>query len=174
MVSDSYLDLTNGDVDVAIRWGKVGDEGMYLEPLFHGAAIPVCSPSYLDNTKSLVEPADLLDQRLIQLEGVYRSDAKWPSWFKRFGVGDGQPVDRVSVDSYTNMIQAALAGQGIALGDMPLLDDLIADGRLVCPLDIEPVQQDYFYLVLAQDNRNAENSDLFCNWIRGEVSVLAS
>lgn len=172
LVSDNYLDLAESDVDVAIRWGKVGGRGLRLEKLFDGAAVPVCSPAYLARAKPLREPADLLDQRLIQLEGGYRSDAKWPSWFKRFGIGGDDPVDGVIVDSYTNMIQTALAGQGIALGDRPLLDDLIADGRLVCPFDIDPVSQDFFYLAFPRANPRSENSKQFCRWIRAEVSAL--
>ena len=172
LVSDSYMDLAEAGVDVAIRWGKVGGDGLKLKKLFPGAAVPVCSPAYLANSKPLNKPSDLLDQRLIQLEGSYRSDAKWPNWFERLGVGDGEPIDGVSVDSYTNMIQAALAGQGIALGDMPMLDDLIADGRLVYPLEIDPDPQDNFYLALPRGGRDLESSKQFCRWIRDEAAAM--
>ena len=107
------------------------------------------------------------------LEGSYRADAKWPAWFEKLGINPGTIPKGIFVDSYTNMIQAALSGQGVALGDMPLLDNLISQGVLVCPLEIEPIVRDYFFLVLPRGTEPVPATDCFCEWLRSEVTVIA-
>jgi DNA-binding transcriptional LysR family regulator len=58
IVSDSYLTLDKKNIDVAIRWGEVEAEGFLVEPLFPGAAIPLCSHDYLTQCTPLKQPGD--------------------------------------------------------------------------------------------------------------------
>ena len=173
VVADDYLELEREGLDAAIRWGRVGGEDDY-EPLFPGALLPMCSRDYLAAHGPFVTPESLREARLIHLEGAYRRDAMWPDWFRHFDIEASDLPPGVSVDSYTNMIQAAQGGQGIALGDVPLLNDQIAEGLLVPALDAKPVERDCFYLVLPRRNDADPALALFCDWLRAEAGAMAN
>ncbi|MDJ0779191.1 MAG: LysR substrate-binding domain-containing protein [Gammaproteobacteria bacterium] len=172
VVADDYLDLAREGLDAAIRWGRSGGDDDY-EALFPGAQLPMCSREFLRANGPFETPKSLRAARLIHLEGAYRRDAMWPEWFRHFDIEATDLPPGVSVDSYTNMIQAAQGGQGIALGDVPLLDDQLAEGLLVCALASPPVERDRFYLVLPRRDDVDPALALFCNWLRTEAGALA-
>ncbi len=173
VVADDYLELEREGLDAAIRWGRVGGDDDY-EPLFPGALLPMCSRDYLAAHGPFTTPQSLREARLIHLEGAYRRDAMWPEWFRHFEVEASDLPPGVSVDSYTNMIQAAQGGQGIALGDVPLLNDQLEEGLLVPALDAEPVERDRFYLVLPRRDDSDPSLALFCDWLRAEAGTLVN
>ena len=55
----------------------------------------------------------------------------WQDWFAHHGIRRDARRDDLTFDSYQLVLQAALQGQGVALGWTPLVDDMLADGRLV-------------------------------------------
>ena len=54
---------------------------------------------------------------------------------------------RITINNYSLVIQAALAGQGVALGWRPLVDDLMERGQLVPALDRTVTTGKGYYLV---------------------------
>ena len=75
---------------------------------------PVLSPKYQART-DLAEPADLLKENLLHLSGIYRPGARWPRWFQLNSLSPPPESRGVVMNTYVNMLQAAIAGQGIAL-----------------------------------------------------------
>lgn len=126
-----------GEVDVAILFGAGQWEGLEAQLLFGERVYPVCSPAYLASHPELHQPADLLDQTLLHLEypKAAAGEVDWRQWLLRQGVV-GQPVRRaIRLNSYPMVLQAAEAGRGVALGWSYVTDPMLAEGRLVCPLD---------------------------------------
>ncbi len=173
VVSDSYLDLREAGIDAAIRWGNIGADDHHVEPMFDGASIPLCSRDYLARIQPVESPADLLNASLIHLEGSYRSDAKWPDWFQQTGVDARSLPDGIYVDSYSNMIQAAILGQGVALGDVPMLNQLLDEGLLVPAIEIEPIQRDYFFLVVPRGGGRSHALACFTEWLQEEIKKMS-
>ena len=174
IVSDRYLNLREDNVDVAIRWEDAKPRGPLSTKLFPGASIPVCSPDFAARHAQVKSPGDLLTLPLIYLEGAYRADAKWPDWFKRFGLTLPAEPNGMFVDSYTSMVQAAIAGQGVALGDTPFLDHFIDQGSLVWPIKVKPIETGVFNLIRTEDSFDNEAATRFCEWLRLEVTNTGS
>jgi LysR family transcriptional regulator, glycine cleavage system transcriptional activator len=161
-----------GEVDVAILFGSGQWEGLEARLLFGERIYPVCSPAYLRAHPVLHRPEDLLDQTLLHLE--YGKPAfggvDWRSWLLRQGV-NGQPVRRgVRFNSYPMVLQAAEAGHGVALGWSYVTDPLLAEGRLVCPVDRTLETQDGYYLCTSNTIGKSRAIAGFMDWISAEAA----
>ncbi|HEY6133166.1 MAG TPA: LysR substrate-binding domain-containing protein [Rubrivivax sp.] len=133
--SHDKRDLASDGFDLAIRYLPVGDlEG---QPLFAEAIQPVCSPALLKKGAgpALRQPADLAGHTLLQLMPQPGSGMPldWAPWLQAAGVADLEPAATLSFNGYNEVIEAALAGQGVALGRRPLIDGLIKRRQLVAP-----------------------------------------
>ena len=161
-----------GEVDVAILFGSGQWEGLEARLLFGERVYPVCSPAYQRDHPALRRPDDLLDQTLLHLEYGKPSfgGVDWRTWLLRQGV-NGQPVQRgLRFNSYPMVLQAAEAGHGVALGWSYVTDSLIAEGRLVCPVDRTVETQDGYYLCTSSNTVNAQGITAFLAWIGQEAA----
>lgn len=162
VVSDRKLDLAAENVDVAIRYSKDKPTGEKVTPLLRERIFPVLSPKYSPTT-ALSEPIDLMKENLLHLSGIYRPEARWPSWFKANGLELPDESSGVALNTYINMLQAAIAGQGIGLAGNPLVDPYLADGSLIKLEGFLEIERDYFYLIEATKDR--EDAEKLCSWI---------
>lgn len=127
--SNAPSDLGSGEADLAIRYGRGRYAGLQAQALMADRFIPVASPRL-----PLRKPADLARQALIHFEW-HRPDRlhpSWPRWFKQVGLpmpGDGGL--RFTEESHA--IQAAVAGQGVALLSEVLVRDEVKRGLLYNP-----------------------------------------
>ena len=164
IVSETYLDLAAEEIDVAIRYAPSRPAYETSLPLTREWIFPVFSPAYVRRTPML-GPEDLAHERLLLLRGNYRPEAGWAHWFRQFGLAMESDSSGIVVNTYSNMLQAALHGQGVALAGTPLVDQFLADGSLIKLDVIPPYERDIYYLV----NRSAHrpSASLFCDWLRG-------
>ena len=162
-----------GEVDVAILFGAGQWEGLEAQLLFGERVYPVCSPAYLRAHPELRRPEDLLDQTLLHLEYGKPSfgGVDWRTWLLRQGV-NGQPVRRgLRLNSYPMVLQAAEAGQGVALGWSYVTDPLLAEGRLICPVDRTVETRDSYYLCTSKDAELAPGILAFQEWVMAEAEA---
>jgi DNA-binding transcriptional LysR family regulator len=133
--SDRDQDLADIDCDLAIRFGAGAWPGWTVEMLFAEEAFPVCAPAYLAEHAALrpgeVASGELLRENLLHMDEVSERWLTWSTWLK--GCGEVRPTSRPSLlyNSYSLLLQAALAGEGIALGWRGLVDPFLASGALV-------------------------------------------
>jgi DNA-binding transcriptional LysR family regulator len=159
IVSDRNLDLDDDGIDIAIRYGPEAAPGAVR--LTQEFIAPVWSTTYEAQT-ALRAPEDLLSERLLQLSGKYRPQARWEHWFTQCGLAFPGAAKGIQFDSYTTMLQAAIEGQGVALAGNPLVDAYLADGRLV-RMETPPLPRDVYWLVVrAHDSPEAA---AFAAWI---------
>lgn len=126
--SDSGVDFMRSDVDVAIYYGKGDYPDLHSVRLFNEYLTPVCAPALLEKLK---QPADLRKQTLLH----DASTEEWQRWLKLAGV-DGVKMTG-PIFSHSAMVQqAAIHGQGVALGHNVLSQADIQAGRLVRPFNI--------------------------------------
>lgn len=111
--TDSYLDLIDQKVDVAIRIGNLEDSSLRSRRLGIVKRYLVASPHYLEGHANITHPADLTQHKLLHFSQLRDG----PVWKLR--QGDSLEQVRVSPDIYSNdasfLLEAALAGRGIAL-----------------------------------------------------------
>jgi LysR family glycine cleavage system transcriptional activator len=163
--ADEPVDFRGAAVDVAIRYGRGSFPGLKAEELFRDEFAPVASPHL-----GLREPSDLRRQTLIHFEW-YRTDREtpiWPRWLARAGMRDFKPRAELTFTDESHAIQAAIAGQGVALLDLMLIADELASGALVQPFG--PVLPGYrCFLVYPEAATESERIAAVRSWLRSEL-----
>ncbi|ALP42695.1 transcriptional regulator GcvA [Aeromonas schubertii] len=159
------VDLDEGsltdDVDVAIYYGRGNWPGLRADKLHTEYLIPVCSPMLLIGPKPLRTPEDLTRHTL--LHDTSRRD--WKAWFRQLGI-DAPNVNQGPIFSHSTMvIQAAIHGQGVALGHSVLAQPEIDAGRLICPFEQVLVSKNAFYLVCQEQQSEQGKIVAFRDWM---------
>ncbi|MBE9140211.1 transcriptional regulator GcvA [Nodosilinea sp. LEGE 07088] len=131
--SHTAVDLQARTVDMAIRYGQGDYPGLQVHRLMTDEFTPVCSPRLLSDGQSLSTPADLAHHSLIHFEWLnYGSEApSWENWLTLAGLNDIDPNKGLKFDDESLAIQAAIAGQGIALCSSIHVYDDFAMGFLI-------------------------------------------
>ncbi|SHI58923.1 LysR family transcriptional regulator, glycine cleavage system transcriptional activator [Shimia gijangensis] len=170
LVSDQNIDFSSEEADLGVRYGNGEWPDLYCEPLFYEKISPVCSPSYVQDHRMPLGPHDILKETLIGLEGAYDLQTGWSYWFEANGIAPESLTYALSVNTYTNLVQAALDGQGIALLGPPLIEQYLADGSLIKIIESQPVERRAFYVVTPKHNQKPPALELFIDWLRSEAS----
>jgi LysR family glycine cleavage system transcriptional activator len=171
VVSDAPRNLLADGVDIGLRYGDGNWRGLKAYRLFEVTSYPVCSPDYLQTSASLDAPSDLLNHNLINLDGAPHASEDWWWWLKGHGVTVPRSFKTLGFDSYDNVIRAALDGQGVALGFSGLVTNLLAEHRLVRPIDAELSKGLAVYLVRPSGTKQAQRVAQFIEWILEEASA---
>ena len=170
-ISASYdeVNLERDGVDLAIRYAK--DAQMHGErPVFEESVIPVCSPALAeDPARPLREPADLRAHVLMHSVDAKFSWMEWNLWLHAHGLRDLKPAGALQFNQYDQLVQAAVNGQGIALGRLPLLRGLLRQKQLVTPFRKSVVSSRGYYLL--RSRRAAGKADVagFEAWLLDEA-----
>ncbi len=170
-VSDAPRNLLADGIDVGLRYGDGKWKGLKAYRLFEVSSYPVCSPDYLENSAPLEAPFDLLQHNLINLDGAPHASEDWWWWLNGHGVSVPRSFKTLGFDSYDNVIRAALDGQGVALGFSGLVSKLLAERRLVRPIDAELSKGLAVYLVRPSGIKQAQNIEGFIEWVLEEASA---
>jgi LysR family transcriptional regulator, glycine cleavage system transcriptional activator len=136
--ADNQLaNLTRERIDVAIRYCAPDAAPAGAVKLFGEEVMPVCSPELLrDRSRPLVTPQDLRHHVLLHDDwSPVQPWLEWSTWLQAHGVVGLKPAGELGFSHYDQMIQAAVEGQGVALGRWPLLSGLIQRGKLVAPFE---------------------------------------
>lgn len=146
---------------IAVDWGTGEWHGLEVTALFPIVYSPVISPELASKYGGLRRPSDLSRFPIIQ----QRDRSEWASWLSLVGVKELSFRHETTMMDSNLVVQAALAGQGVALGSFPFLAEDVAEGRLVKPFeqDLQP-QRSYFMLTRPGGRRNPE-VDTVCKWL---------
>jgi len=169
-ISDTPKDMMVDGIDVGFRYGDGNWEGLTALRLFGISSFPVCSPEYLNGAAPINEPADLLQHNLVNLDGEAHASEDWWWWLNGQGVDVPKSVKMLGFDSYDNVIQVALDGQGVALGFSGLATDLITQGRLLRPMQAELTKGLAIYLVIPSGANPAPRVQDFIDWVLDEAA----
>lgn len=137
------LDLRHGQVDAAIRWGNGNWPGLVATPLFGTNLSPVCAPDYIKPDHPLRTSRDLGFYTLLH-EDSYED---WHRWMQLDGCDDMDVDSGPIIDDSNALLTAALAGHGIALGRLALLQPELESGKLVRPFANEIVSHGQYWLI---------------------------
>lgn len=169
--SSASADLARDGIDAAIRYGSGDFPGLHAVRLFGEAVFPVCSPTLLEEPHPLREPADLRWHTLLHLEWT-PAKGEWPdwrAWLRAVGV-EGIDVERgPRFTEHSMALQAAMEGQGVALGSTALVADALAAGRLVWPFDFCVPTAFAYYLVCLEQRAEEPPIAAFRDWLVAEA-----
>jgi LysR family transcriptional regulator, glycine cleavage system transcriptional activator len=143
---DDKVNLEAEGIDVAIRLmaSTSNDETTHVVPLSYEQGVLVCSPDLVVSGRGLQNLSDLNHHTLLAFDD---SRSRFPvvnlaSWLEgmnlqKLGVMREQikPKTVIRFTHYEQVIRAAVAGLGVAIGRKPLVDNYLAAGELVMPFE---------------------------------------
>jgi LysR family glycine cleavage system transcriptional activator len=131
VVSYWLKDIVVDEIDLIVSWRTKGWTDWARLPLFDEVVYPVCAPAYLIGHPELASPESLLKAKLLNYDVPDDNQIGWEVWFSRQGCAYAAPRDGYQFSNYHFMIQAAMDGEGVALGWHHLVADQIAENRLI-------------------------------------------
>lgn len=158
--------------DLAVAFGARPDVGEDAVLLMPERVVPVCAPALRDR----LERADLADLRMdvprIHLEAEAGSPwLDWRSYAVAAGMsaGSGQSTGDLRFNTYAMVVQAALGGQGIALGWLGVVDQMLEAGLLVISgKTVDVPDRGYWLLGKTGDGAAAQLG----GWLQNETSAM--
>jgi len=155
------VDFDREDIDIAVTYGKGDWPGVVAEPLLSLDFYPVCTPAFMNNDKPLSDINNLYYYTLLH-DANYEC---WADWLKLAGI-DGINTRKGTIIDDTNvLIQAALDGQGVALGSTPFVQDHLDSGRLVKPFNINLSNEFAYYIVCPPGHLKKPAVKAFKDWM---------
>lgn len=173
-VSDRLLDLASGEADVGVRCGLGGWKGVRATKLMDEEVVAVASPHLLP-AAHMDLPDWLGEQTLIEDATSHRGGGfpSWDDWLAHVGASprEGGPVLRINATGA--VVQAAVAGQGVALVRRVLVANELATRRLceLFPNHGWPIRWAYYVVAAPQALRRREVA-AFYNWLIEDVAAM--
>ena len=165
-------DLSGGSADLAIRYGPGGDQTLNEEKLLAEEVLPVCSPDLIRDGGAITTPADLAGQTLLHDASPESAvdGAHWPSWLKLRKIRNVDVSRGVRFNQSALVLDAAVAGRGVALAKRALAQNDLAAGRLVSLFaeGATPVRSAY-HIVTARSRLLGEDAQAFVGWLKAEA-----
>jgi LysR family transcriptional regulator, glycine cleavage system transcriptional activator len=164
-------DLERDGLDLAIRHGPPSLAGANAVRLFGERVFPVCSPKLLKKNP-LREPADLTKHCLLQYDDpeVRHPWLHWKTWLEVAGIPELRPAATLSFSGYEQIIPAAVAGHGVALGRSPLVRDLISSKQLVAPFTSTADPARAYFAITSQSAASRPEVAGFVAWLKQEAA----
>lgn len=159
------IDFGREDVDVALRFGTGNYPGLYCEELLDEVFFPACSPAFRggDFPKT---PLEMTTMPLLRSD-----DELWRPWFDAAGLTDTpEPKRGVLYEDSSNLLQAAISGQGIALVRRSLAMQEVLAGRLTRLFNIDGPSPWTYYFVCTHGSLATPRVQHFRDWIFDEAA----
>lgn len=166
------MDFQRDDVDVAVRFGYDVDADLYAVPLAEEWFTPVMSP---DLAQSIPTVQALQDAPLLIDEAVnfLKPRCDWAAWFRAAGA-PFEPQGSLRFSQSDHVLDAALAGVGVALGRRALVVKDIFEGRLIAPFDIALTTKAKFRVLCPKGHESRPQIAALREWMLAEVAKTAS
>lgn len=164
-------DLRHKEIDVAVRFGdgRWGDGTASL--LFDEEVFPVCSPEWVKSRGMPASLQDVANEALIESDSTSEGWMGWEEWFGAVGLCALRLNFALRCSLYTDAIQAARYGQGIALGWGRLVHDLVEAGELV-RLPVASLKTNDAYFIVVPHGRTVTPAiDGLIDWLRNDTLV---
>ncbi|MBM3369040.1 MAG: transcriptional regulator GcvA [Betaproteobacteria bacterium] len=164
------LDLERDGLDIAIRHGPPSLMATGAVQLFGERVFPVCSPKLMQDPKRpLREPADLKHHVLLQYDDPDGRHpwVHWRAWLEVERLAELKPAGSLLLSGYDQIISAAIAGHGVALGRMPLVQGAIESGELVEPFERRADPARAYFAIVSSHAAGRREVDDFLAWLKG-------
>ena len=173
LADDRLVDLARGDVDIAVRYLPDAKTPEGAVRLFGERMMPVVSPKLAKRAATpLATPTDLARHVLLHLDDPEGRTPwlEWNIWLAANGQPGLKPAGALRFKLYDQVIQAAVAGQGVALGRVPLIAEHLRDRRLIAPFAKRYDSARGYYAVVAPHATERADVIAFVAWLRDEAA----
>ncbi|HEY5799326.1 MAG TPA: LysR substrate-binding domain-containing protein [Burkholderiaceae bacterium] len=168
--TNRVMDLERDGMDLALRYCPDAQAPEGAIRLFGETLAPVAHPSL--GVTAIEDAAQLREQVLIDYDDSSRPWLMWKDWLRGAGHKAGAPRHaRLIFNQYDQVVQAALAGQGVALGRLALVGRLLDEGQLTLASSRPPVATDYGYWLLVRRDADSAALRAVRDWIVAEAAA---
>ena len=167
------IEFSREDVDIAVRYGGGNWPGLEVIKLMSEEVFPICNPKLLKGGHPLRTASDLRHHTLIHDDSMPPDSAfpEWTAWLEAAGATGIDATRGLHVNASLLAIQAAIDGQGVALGRSVLVHDDLATRRLVKPFDLRFPLRFGYYIVHPRKPQPDPALQAFKRWLCAEVGV---
>ena len=166
----TVINLERSLVDLAIRYCRPEDVPERAIRLFGEEVVVVSGRSLLhDRSRPLKRPHDLKHHVLLHFDYAGAQFLDWGTWLTSLGIGDLRSAGALHFSQYEQMIQAAISGQGVALGRQPLVNDLTQSGALVTPFRKAVVGSRAYFIIESEHGAAKPHVRQFAAWLMEEA-----
>lgn len=172
--TNEIQDLERENIDLAIRYCTPKAAGSAAVRLFGELVFPVCSRSLLAGRR-LASPKDLSGQVLLHYDDPERRYPwlSWEVWFELTQTQGVRPAGMLRFSHYDQLMQAAVEGQGIALGRSRFVDKWLKQGKLVQPFGkrymCTPADSRAYFLVPSPRSAARTEVTKFAQWLQQQA-----
>jgi LysR family glycine cleavage system transcriptional activator len=162
--SNDPVDFRRSNIDLAITYGRGDWPDVVAEKILCLDFFPICAPEYVRDDYPLHDVENLRHYTLLH-DATYDN---WSAWLRLAGAVSVNPRHGTILDDTNVLMQAAIDGQGIALGSSIFVADQLANGRLVRPFDLV-LESDYAYYIVCPEAHLARPAvRAFQEWVMRE------
>ena len=164
------LDLDRERIDLAVRYCPEAMAPPGAHRLFGERLQPVCSPALAaDRARPLKRPEDLARHVLLHLDDERGRFPwlNWGQWFAAIGLAETAGAGALRFNQFDLLIQAAIDGQGVALGRSPLVDRLLEQRKLVAPFRNTHATTRAYFVVRSAASRKRPEAQAVVDWLVG-------
>jgi LysR family transcriptional regulator, glycine cleavage system transcriptional activator len=166
--TNKVMELERDGMDLALRYCPDASAPEGATRLFGEVLVPVAHPSL--GVTAIEDAAQLGKHVLIDYDDSSRPWLQWKNWLRGAGHKAGAPGHaRLIFNQYDQVVQAALAGQGVALGRLALVSRLLDEGKLVLATSRPPIETDYGYWLLTRRDAGSPALRVVQDWIMAEA-----
>ncbi|MFQ6022937.1 MAG: transcriptional regulator GcvA [Acidiferrobacterales bacterium] len=171
--TNRLVDLVRDPVDIGLRYGPGEYPGLHVDRLMDEEVFPVCSPRLLEGTHPLCTPEDLRWHTLLHADYPPQNDywPDWTMWLYSAGVTDVDANRGLRFNRTALALQAAVEGQGVALGSRVLAGHDLEVGRLVKPFEMTSPVAFAYYMVCPEARAHESCIAAFREWIIAEAKA---
>jgi LysR family transcriptional regulator, glycine cleavage system transcriptional activator len=159
------FDFHSENIDVAIHVGRPDWPDADCKFLMGETVVPVCSPDFLDGLH-ITAAADLLGVPLLEMAS---RPGAWRHWFSTLGIEEPHREGMV-FEQFSNVTQACIAGLGVALMPIFLIESELTTGKLVRAFDWAIESESAYYLVRPRHKLDFPPAVKFAKWLEGQVT----
>jgi DNA-binding transcriptional LysR family regulator len=165
IAQDSPINLHTERVDVVVRYGSDAVEDGVVVASRADQVYPVCSAGYARAHGLYAGLGDVNALNLIDQEVPDRAWYSWRDWLARVGLGDREPNPSLLVTHYSDVMQAARDGQGVALGWDALVREQVRSGVLVAIPGPRVDADGKYRLIVPSRRRPNPLQEAFIDWL---------
>ncbi|AZO07898.1 LysR family transcriptional regulator [Mesorhizobium sp. M3A.F.Ca.ET.080.04.2.1] len=151
-------------IDLSVRFGKGNWADCDAELLLSELITPVASPAYLARSPTVETPRELTKHLLLHARADDKTWFDWEQWFDHYGIKTNS-LPGPHFDNHLTMMQAALAGEGIALGWIGTATEFVRAGQLVELFDDKIQADGGIYLVWRRNIPLSTAAKTFAKWL---------
>ena len=171
--NNAILDLERERIELAVRYCPSALAPAGADRLFQEEVFPVCMPGLRGvDGHGLRKPEDLRHHVLLHQDDPdsHRPAGSWPLWLEAVGLPRLKSAGSLHFSHYDQLIQAAIDGQGVALGIGALVHRHLRLKRLVAPFAQRIATPRAYYLVRAHHALARPEVEAFARWLMRSAS----